>query len=112
MGATPLPADSKPSSKSAEAFVAANARKLGALLVLFLLGCLGLGTKVWLGFEEASVDLSKVVSGHQVHCTMQYCDMHSFSKRGLHYMTAQHCKFRLWWHHVQPVSYTLMNLQF
>lgn len=94
MGATPLPADSKSSSKSAEAFVAANASKLGALLVLFLLGCLGLGTKVWLGFEEASVDLSKVVSGHQVHCTMQYCDMQSFSTRVLHYKTAQDCKMQ------------------
>ena len=68
MAASLLPAEAKPTGSSGEAFIAANARKLGALLVLFLIGCLGLGTKVWLGFEEATVDVTKVVSRHEVSC--------------------------------------------
>ena len=76
MGAPPPTADVKPSNGSAEAFVAANARKLGALLVLFLLGSLALGTKVWLGFEEATVDITKVVTKHQVLSAI-HCNVHT-----------------------------------
>lgn len=71
MAASLLPAEAKPTGSSGEAFIAANARKLGALLVLFLIGCLGLGTKVWLGFEEATVDVTQVVSRHEVSCARE-----------------------------------------
>ena len=105
MGASPLPVDSKPLSGSAEAFIAANTRKLGALLVLFLLGGLGLGTKVWLGFEEASVDLNKVVSGHEVCCITMFCTTPVTQVLQLSPCTGQTC-----WHNLQLVPCTRWHL--
>lgn len=63
------PVESRQTSNSAEAFLTANARKLGALALLLLIGCLGLGTRMWLGSEEMNVDLARVISGHQVSTT-------------------------------------------
>ena len=60
------PSDSKPQRSPVEAFCAANAWKLIILLVLFLTGCLGFGVKTWLDNKETTIDLSKIVSSHQV----------------------------------------------
>lgn len=57
---------SRPQRSPVEAFVAANARKLAVLLALFLTGCLGLGAKHWIDNKETNLDISKVVSSHQV----------------------------------------------
>ena len=56
----------KPQRSPVEAFFAANAWKLAVLLALFLTGCLGLGVKHWIDNKETTIDLSKVVSSHQV----------------------------------------------
>lgn len=65
MTASMLPIEAKQTKSYAETFIVANACKLSILLLLLLVGCLGVGS-VWLGFGEDKVDLTKIVSGHQV----------------------------------------------
>lgn len=66
MGTSLLPTEGHQPNSSTESFYAANARKFAVLVLLLLIGSLGLGAKVFLGFEEPSVDISVLKSSYEV----------------------------------------------
>ena len=66
MGTSLLPTEGQQLNSAAESFYTANARKFGILVVLLFIGSLALGAKVYLGFEEPSMDISVLTSSYEV----------------------------------------------